>query len=119
MIIGSSEEEHPSINSTKQSSSNPIVLTTLTICEKLKTARKDWFDLGMAFGLKYSDLKDIEDQYKNNNKRCLTEMVGRRFECTDSDHPVTWPYICECLRSPTVERNDIAEEIEVEFGPFT
>ncbi|XP_064407131.1 uncharacterized protein LOC135351978 isoform X3 [Halichondria panicea] len=116
---GSSEEEHPSINSTKQSSSNPIVLTTLTICEKLKTARKDWFDLGMAFGLKYSDLKDIEDQYKNNNKRCLTEMVGRRFECTDSDHPVTWPYICECLRSPTVERNDIAEEIEVEFGPFT
>ncbi len=27
---------------------------------------------------------------------------------------MTWPYICECLRSPTVMRYDVAEAIERE-----
>ena len=27
-------------------------------------------------------------------------------------HPMTWPYICECLRSPTIEQSDVAQEIE-------
>ncbi|XP_064382397.1 uncharacterized protein LOC135331236 [Halichondria panicea] len=43
------------------------------------------------------------------------EMVGKRLEVTDPEHPMTWPYICECLRRPTVERNDVAEEIEDKF----
>ncbi len=40
------------------------------------------------------------------------EMVVKRLEVTDPEHPMTWPYICECLRSPIVERNDVAQEIE-------
>ncbi len=41
-------------------------------------------------------------------------MVGKRLEVTDPEHPVTWPYICECLvRRPAVKRNDVADEIEV------
>ena len=91
----------------------PIVLTikdAQTICEKLKSVRKDWFDLGLAFGLELSKLKDIEDQYLHNKRR-LMEIVGKRL-INDPDHPMTWPYVCECLRSPTVERNDVAEEIE-------
>ncbi len=122
MYIGSSSEEHASTNSkviTKQSSSNPIILTkkdTRIICEKLETVCNDWFHLGMAFDLEPSKLENIVQH--SNNRHCLTEMIGKRFEITDSGHPVTWPYICECLRSPNVQRNDIAEEIEVEFGPF-
>ena len=110
MHIGS---EHPR-NLTRQSSSTLIVLTEddiRSICEKLKSASKDWFNLGLTLGVKFTDLKDIEDKYRNN-KRCLTEMVGKRLEVTDPEHPMTWPYICECLRSPTVERNDVAEGIE-------
>ncbi len=57
--------------------------------------------------MKLSKLKDIEDRYAANMHR-LTEMVGKRLEVTDLEHPMTWPYICECLRSPTVERNDVA-----------
>ena len=104
---------HPR-NLTRQSSSTSIVLTEddiRSICEKLKSASKDWFKLGLALGVKFTDLKDIEDEYRSN-KRCLTEMVGKCLEVTDPEHPMTWPYICECLRSPTVERNDVAEEIE-------
>ncbi len=115
--IGSSSEEHPSSKEiTKQSSSNPIVLTKmdiLTICEKLKYAHKDWFNLGLAFGLHISVLKNIEAECGTNQRR-LIEIVDKRL--TDSDHPVTWPYICVCLRNSTVGRNDTAEEIEKELG---
>ena len=93
---------------------NPIVLAEKdiqTICEKLKCCSKDWFNLGMAFGLIRAQLKDIEDQYPSNNRR-LSEMVGKRLEVTDPEHPVTWPYICEYLRNCTVECNDVANEIE-------
>ena len=99
---------------TKQSSSTPIVLTEgdiLSICEKLETVSQDWFTLGLAFGVKALKLKSIENQYRHNKRR-LMEMVGERLEVNNPDHPMTWPYICECLRSPTVKRNDVAEEIE-------
>ncbi len=97
-----------------KNANQPIVLTTADtqqICENLKSASKDWFELGMAFGMESSDLKDIEDEYRHNKRR-LMEMVSKRLEVTDQEHPMTWPYICECLRSPNVERNDVAEKIE-------
>ncbi len=108
MHAGSSEERNG------ESAHQPIVLTgadILTICESLKNASYNWFDLGSALGVNNSDLKDIEDEYRHN-KRCLREMVSKRLEVTDPKHPMTWPYICECLRSPTIERNDVAEKIE-------
>ena len=118
VCVGSSQEEHPSRNQrgdTAQRSS--IVLTRddiLTICEGLKNASKDWFDLGLALGVKNNDLENIEDDYRHNKRR-LMKMVTKRLEVTDPEHPMTWPYICECLRRPTVERNDVAEEIEDKY----
>ncbi len=82
-----------------------------TIDESLEDASKDWFNLGLAFGLELSELKNIEDEYRYNKRR-LTEVVVKRLQVTDPEHPMTWSYICECLRSPTVERNDVANEIE-------
>ncbi len=85
------------------------------ICESLKSASKDWFELGLALGVKLGDLKDIEDEYRHNKRRLL-EMVGKRLEVTDPEHPMTWPFICKCLRCPTVERNDVAKEIEDKYN---
>ncbi len=95
----------------------PIVLTKddiQTICESLNIASKDWFNLGLALGVKISHLENIEDEYRRNQRR-LMKMVAKRLEVTDPEHPMTWPYICECLRRPTVARNDVAEEIEDEY----
>ena len=111
------QRKHPNIHReviTKQSSSTPIVLTEgdiLSICEKLESVSKDWFNLGLAFGVDPIQLMSIRDQYRHNKRR-LTEMVGKRLQFNNPDHPMTWPYICECLRRPTVERNDVAKEIE-------
>ncbi len=111
-IESSPEEElHCKSEIAERPSSDPVVLTQddiLTICEKLKSASKDWFNLGLALKVKFTDLKNIQDQYSDNNRR-LAEVVGKRVEATD---PVTWPYICKCLRNCVVERNDLANEIE-------
>ncbi len=82
-----------------------------TIFEKLRSASKNWFNLGLALGVSYYELENIQDRYQDNERR-LMKVVAKRLEVTDPEHPMTWPYICECLRRPTVERNDVAEEIE-------
>ncbi len=121
MHTESSSEEFAREVITKQSSSTPIVLTlkdALTIVESLRYADKDWFNLGLAFGLELAELKNIEVIYEDEKsyiydyKRHLMEVVVKRLQVTDPEHPMTWPYICECLRSPTVKCNDVAEEIE-------
>ncbi|XP_064407614.1 uncharacterized protein LOC135352342 isoform X2 [Halichondria panicea] len=109
----SSEKDTSNGGSTHQS----IVLTgddIQAIRESLKNASKDWFDLGLAFGVKINVLENIEDDYRHNDRR-LMKVVAKRLEVTDPEHPMTWPYICECLRRPTVARNDVAEEIEDKY----
>ncbi len=111
MCTGSSSEKDTS------NGDQPIVLTGAdinTICESLKTATYNWFNLGLALEVNYYVLKNIESRYQDNKRR-LMEMVAKRLEVTDPEHPMTWPYICECLRRPTVERNDVAEEIEDKY----
>ena len=115
VFVGSSLEEHPSRNQTfRIAQPSSIVLTgndILTICEKLRSASKNWFNLGLALGVNYYEMENIQDRYQDNDRR-LMKVVARRLEVTDPEHPMTWPYICECLRRPTVARNDVAEEIE-------
>ncbi len=106
--IGSSSDEY--------SSELPKVADVLTkadiqtICEKLMDAQNDWFFLGSAFRLEDSQLKAIEHQHRDD-KRCLMEMISKRLELAGSENPVTWPYICECLKSPNVRREDIATQL--------
>ena len=119
MCVGSSQEEPTSRNQTVEIAQqrSSIVLTgddILTICEKLRSASKDWFNLGLALGMKFYELENIRDRSTDNVCR-LTMIVAKRLEVTDPEHPMTWPYICECLRRPTVERNDVAEEIEDKY----
>ena len=116
MCVGSSQEEHPSRNQTVEiAQQRSSVLTgddILTICENLRSASKNWFNLGLALGVNYYEMENIQDRYQDNDRR-LMKVVAKRLEVTDPEHPITWPYICECLRRPTVERNDVAEQIEV------
>ncbi|XP_064387346.1 uncharacterized protein LOC135335731 [Halichondria panicea] len=112
----SSQEEHPSRNQTVEiAQQRSSVLTgddILTICENLRSASKDWFNLGLALGVKFYELENIRDRSTDNVCR-LTMIVAKRLEVTHP--PMTWPYICECLRKPTVARNDVAEEIEDKY----
>ncbi|XP_064386403.1 uncharacterized protein LOC135334925 isoform X3 [Halichondria panicea] len=112
--IALSSEGHPN----KRPSSDPIVLTgkdVQIICVTLVKACNNWFNLGLALGMDYDQLESIQDQFRDSSGR-LTKMIAKRLSVTDSKNPMTWPYICECLRSPTVMRYDVAEAIEREKG---
>ena len=67
MCVGSSQEEPTSRNQTVEIAQqrSSIVLTGDDIREKLRSASKDWFNLGLALGMKITDLEDIEDAYRH------------------------------------------------------
>ncbi len=79
-----------------------------TLYERLITARTEWFDIGLKLTVSVEALKEIKLQH-NDCKTCLREMLTTRLEAVG---PLSWREVCACLRSPTVDRNDVAEMIE-------
>ena len=77
--------------------------------EKLKSASPNWFDLGLALKLDYTDLANIEENYHGGNDGRLRQVLARRLQ---SGGPLTWGGICTALRHSLVARNDVALEIQ-------
>ncbi len=73
------------------------------------SASLNWFDLGLALKLSYTDLKNFREMYRGDNKACLRETLACRLQSGD---PLTWGGMCTALRNSTVARNDVAEAIE-------
>ncbi len=85
-----------------------LILSDLqSVYEKLILAAGNWLDLRLALGLGHGTLSNIKDDY-HRNKDCLREMIATRLKTG----PLTYSEICQSLRAPTVERNDVAEAIE-------
>ena len=71
-------------------------------------AAKDWFELGLALGIKVDTLEAI-DSNKNSNKAHLREMLTHWLRSSPSR---TWSDICNGLRSDTVQQDNLADIIE-------
>ena len=74
---------------------------------KLYNARSKWFDIGLALKINYSTLESIESEKPSNSDR-LRQMLAHLIQ---SGGPLTWTDLSGCLRHPTVERRDLADEI--------
>ncbi len=88
----------------------------LEVYEKVKNASPNWFNLGLALELSYTDLTNIKiKEHRGDNDVCLREALACRLQSGGS---LTWGGICTALRHTTVARNDVAEKIEeyVESG---
>ena len=72
------------------------------------SASPNWFNLGLALELSYTDLTNFRDKYRDNDA-CLRETLARRLQ---SGNPLTWGDICTALRHSTVARNYVAVKIE-------
>ena len=79
---------------------------------KLYEARGKWFEIGLALKLKFTILKAIEIEQSNNQSDCLREMLAYRIQ---SGGPLTWTDLCNCLRHPTIGRNDLATKPDQEL----
>ena len=83
------------------------------VYERLISASVKWRNLGGALGLDQDTLSAIDVKYRGDTQDCLREMLTKRLQ---SDSPLSWRVLCDCLRSPTVRRGDVAAEIEKELG---
>ncbi len=81
--------------------------------EKVRSASPNWFNLGMALELSYTDLSNFSEKYRGDNEVCLREALARRLQFGGG--PITWGGVCTALRHSTVARNVVAEEIEEHF----
>ncbi len=77
--------------------------------EKARSTSPNWFNLGLALKLSYTDLTNFRETHRGDNDVCLREALAHRLQ---SGGPLTWGGMCTALRHSTVARNDVAEVIE-------
>ncbi len=80
--------------------------------EKIRSASPNWFNLGLALELSYTDLANFREMYRGDNIVCLREALALRLQSGD---PLTWEGMCTALRHSTVAKNDVAVKIEGYF----
>ena len=79
------------------------------VFEKLFKARTKWFQIGMKLTMDIETLNSIAMKNQDNTENSLLKMLTHRLQAGGS---LTWRDLCDCLRSPTVDRNDVAQKIE-------
>ena len=77
----------------------------VAIVNTIHTLAAKWFNLGVALGLPYNRLTSIESDFPRDSLRCLTETV--QIWLQSSSCP-SWRGLVSALRSPSVNRIDIA-----------
>ncbi len=82
----------------------------LDIKLSLFKARSKWEDIGLSLNIDPETLTCIKSNNRECHDVCLQNMVTHRLQAVTPS--LTWRMLCECLRCPTVARNDVAVEIE-------
>ena len=73
-------------------------------------AMDKWELVGLDLGIEQHQLNTISHYHPRNPIRCYSEVFGLWQE--KADLPFTWATILDTLRSPIVEENALAQEIE-------
>ena len=84
--------------------------------DSISTIAEEWFNLGVALGLPYDTLRELETNYRGDARRCLTEMVIAWLQMKDNSQP-SWRSLASALSSPSVGRIEIATMIAAEHPP--
>ncbi len=78
------------------------------VYEKLhENASPHWFNLGLALGLTYPVLTNIDSKHRGNNVICLRGMLA---ELLTTQH-ATWSLLSDALKNPTVKLTNLADSI--------
>ena len=71
------------------------------------SASPHWFNLGLALGVTYFVLTNIDSKHRGDNVSCLREMLAELL----STQNVTWSLLSDALKKPTVKLNNLADSI--------
>ena len=80
------------------------------LIDDLVTVVDKWYLIGVKLEVEPSVLKEYEQEYNNNPRRCLAEMLQYWL---DGNTPacVKWETMIEVLRSPVIDRAGLAERM--------
>lgn len=78
-------------------------------------ARTNWFDIGLAIGVKLIDLEAIKKEYHNDSDKCLKELIHQWLK-RRIPKP-TWAALVCALRSPIVGRGHLSDEVMTKYLP--
>ena len=72
-----------------------------------------WFHLGLALGVPYNSLKNIESDYGDARSR-MWKMLLRWLQDRHAHGPevATWRFLIAALRGPLVSEHKVAHQIE-------
>ena len=79
-----------------------------TLYERLFPARTKWCNIGLKLKVTMDTIEAIASKH-NDPDDCLREVLSKRLQTVG---PLSWREVCACLRSPTVDRYDVADMIE-------
>ena len=82
-----------------------------TVVKSISTLTARWFNLGLALGVSYDTLKQIESNYQRDMSRCQTEMIAVWLQ--DTSQP-SWRILTYALRCPSVSGFNLATKIAKE-----
>jgi len=82
------------------------------LVEEVSMISAQWIYLGMALGLTQESLKDIRAMKPANSDHFLSRMFMQWLQHTQSP---TWSRLVEALRSPMIEENDLADQLEEKY----
>ena len=72
-------------------------------------ARSEWYNFGIVLEVDKNTLKSIQKTHRSDCDDCFNDMLK---SCSETNTSITWTGVCEALRTSTVGRNDVAENIE-------
>ena len=70
-------------------------------------ARTQWYNLGLELDITPDTLDAIKQDNANKTEDCFRAMLTKWLR----EHQPTWSVLAEALRSPSVGRSDLAEDI--------
>ena len=79
--------------------------------EELYAVRTHWYNLGLKLGLKPDVLDAIETQCSADPSRCFRETLKNYLKTISP----SWRALVGALRSPTVDKPQLAEKLEKKF----
>ena len=74
---------------------------------------KEWRNLGLALGIKFHTIEEIEANNSQDVKKCLAKVVDSWLGGS-GDQP-SWSGLCNALRSELVKRTTVANEIQEKY----
>ena len=73
----------------------------------------NWFNIGLQLGIPYHKLECFKQMYQNPSE-LMCEMLARWFK-TAIDPCPSWEAVVAALRSPSVDAQHLAEQLESKY----